>query len=385
MTGFNTERVTVLSGVRPTGSTSGRYPYDKEIQVTQKLSYPRRQTHLNENLANTGNPRSTSWGKIFSDELFECEDDELLSQLQIENNNIILAKRIHRGGAERKPTRLIRIKFNLPKTPDKVFCCSDSYSVDKYTPPPIKCSNCKLYRHIARDCRSRWACNRCAESHDRTYNCELNNSTLRCVYCGPGHGSNDPNCPKFLKEKEIIEISHERNVSYPQARIELDTGNRSYASTLRRPVNTPRISPQSNNSTLLTPINTPHTPNPSARPTTAAPTQNLHPDRDQINDKRIDRPPISGDLLESLSKHIEEEIKHAVENPTEDIIIITPTPPRDTVTCPQPLTTILNTISSTMDKIHNSSHNTEFFTDFMNIMTNLTTSLDALSSRIQND
>ena len=38
---------------------------DKEIQVTQKLSYPRRQTHLNENLANTGNPRSTSWGKFF--------------------------------------------------------------------------------------------------------------------------------------------------------------------------------------------------------------------------------------------------------------------------------------------------------------------------------
>ena len=83
------------------------------------------------------NSRQTSWGKIYSDDLADCNDTEILEQLKIENEHIIMARRILRGPT-RNPTKFIRIKFNTPKHPRKVYCCSDAYTVTPYVPPPQK-------------------------------------------------------------------------------------------------------------------------------------------------------------------------------------------------------------------------------------------------------
>ena len=210
------------------------------------------------------NSRTTSWGKIFSDELAECEDEDLLEQLQLENNNILIAKRILRGSAtDRKPTSLIRIKSDTPQIPPRVFCFLESFKFELYIPSPKKCANCKRFGHSASagPCRSQWTCNMCAKNHERDQACETN--ILTCIYCGPGHGSNDPNCPRYLEEKEIVELSYQHNVSYPQARIQLESGIRSYAATLRgnrpptQPNNTPSIpSTESHQTTRIIAVET---------------------------------------------------------------------------------------------------------------------------------
>ena len=142
-----------------------------------------------------------------------------------------MAKKIlRRSDTGFKPTRLIRIKFGTPQIPSRVLCCLESFKVEPYIPPPKKCAKCKRYGHTAEPCRSQWTCNKCAKTHGKDQPCETN--ILICIYCGPGHGSNDPNCPRYLKEKEIVELSYEHNVSYPQARIQLESGTRSYAATL---------------------------------------------------------------------------------------------------------------------------------------------------------
>ena len=336
-----------------------------DIQIKHETPILHTQPQPSQNTNNSGNSRTTSWGKFFSHDLFECEDEELLEQMQIENENIILAKRIFKGGFERKATRLIRIKFGTPSTPDKVFCCSEAYSVTTYTPPPTKCSNCKKFGHIAKDCRSQWACNRCAKTHDRHYNCEQHNPIPSCVYCGSGHGSNDPQCPKYLKEKEIIELSHENNVSYPQARNEIDSGKRSYASTLRMS-NPNRIPPQNINHGTSTLTTT---------------SQNRLSTSIQTKEIGTECPPIQTDIRNSLSNHIQSEIQNAIENPLPGTKIISSTIPRATVICPKPLTSILNSISNTMDSVYNS--NNKDLAEFYSGIHSFSTALDIINAKLE--
>ena len=99
-----------------------------------------------------------------------------------------------------------------------------------YIPPPKKCIKCKEFGHWVEDCGNTWKCNICGKSHDESIDCK---DSLHCVSCGEGHRSNDPHCRKYLKEKEIVEISYQKNVSFPQARTLLATGTRSFANIVR--------------------------------------------------------------------------------------------------------------------------------------------------------
>ena len=89
------------------------------------------------------NTRTISWGKFFSHELVNCTDEDLLEQLQAENADILLAKRMFRTAADgsRAPSKLIKIKFDTPTIYDIIFCLNLAYNVELYTPPlphPLK-------------------------------------------------------------------------------------------------------------------------------------------------------------------------------------------------------------------------------------------------------
>ncbi|CAL4248614.1 unnamed protein product [Meganyctiphanes norvegica] len=150
------------------------------------------------------NTRNFSWGKIFSHELLTCSDGELIDQLQSENEHIILARRINRTrDGDTVPTRLIKIKCDMPTHPTHILCLHESYSVGTFIPPPKKCSKCKQYGHWVSDsggCRRNWRCDRCGGSHDSGHSCE---AELHCSSCNQaGHGSNDRDCPKYLKKRD---------------------------------------------------------------------------------------------------------------------------------------------------------------------------------------
>ena len=96
------------------------------------------------NIPTADNSRTISWGKIFSEDLLHSSDEEILYQLQQENANILSAKKITRmrNGSE-VITRLVKIKFNSPTIPEKVYCLAVSHNVILYIPPPKKCKKCK--------------------------------------------------------------------------------------------------------------------------------------------------------------------------------------------------------------------------------------------------
>ena len=189
-------------------------------------------------------PRDYIWGKIYSHSLFFCSDEEINEQLQEDNDGIIFAKRICRGES-RTPTRLIRIKFKGSVLPKECFCLGlRPYEVTPYFPPVKKCNKCQQYGHWTNECPNSFLC-KCGESHLDT-SCE---APPKCIHCGEGHSSNDPNCSKFKHEKEIIAISHERNISFRDARAKVATGEISYATMAKRNTtrHTQNIIPTDNN------------------------------------------------------------------------------------------------------------------------------------------
>ena len=156
---------------------------------------------------------------------FFCSDEEINEQLKEDNDGIIFAKRMCRG-VDRTPTRLIRIKFEGNVLRKEVFCLGlRPYEVTPYFPPVKKCSKCQKYGHWTNECTNSFLC-KCGKTHTEGILCQ---EPPKCIHCGEGHSSSDPNCSKLKHEKEIIALSHEKNISFKDARARAVTWEISYA------------------------------------------------------------------------------------------------------------------------------------------------------------
>ena len=205
---------------------------DITVQTHSKSETPSRS-------ANHTGPRMISWGKFFSHDLANSTEEEILEVLKSENPNILSVTRIHRwNNNEKIPTKLIKVKFDTSTAPDKVFCLHRAYEVSSYTPPPMKCRKCHRFGHWTTDCNNVWACPKCGKNHEESLACT---AALRCIACGQGHSNLDPKCPRFQKEKEIVELSYEKNVSFPAARTLQLNGTRSWASLVKESKNAPAV------------------------------------------------------------------------------------------------------------------------------------------------
>ena len=178
-------------------------------------------------------PRDFVWGKIFSHSLINADDDEIQEQLQQENQGVMFAKRICKG-AYREPTKLIRIKFQGTELPEEVYCCNSTpYVVTPYFPPVKRCWNCNLYGHWTSECRNEWKC-KCGRRHERSAPCQ---APAFCLHCRENHHPNDPKCRKLNLEREVIAISHEKNISFKEARSRAVDGELSYATVAKKAKN----------------------------------------------------------------------------------------------------------------------------------------------------
>ena len=135
-------------------------------------------------------------------------------------------------GSDRVPTRLIKVKFQGTYHPEHIYCLGERYPVSEYFPPVKRCFKCFKYSHYTTECNDPSPkCGICNQSHREN---EICNNLPHCAHCGSGHSTNDPNCPKFLKEKEIVAISYEKNIGFKEARGQVEQGVISYASTLKK-------------------------------------------------------------------------------------------------------------------------------------------------------
>ena len=200
-------------------------------------------------ISSNSGPRDYIWGKFFSHDLINCEDGEVLEELQRDNDNITEAKRIYKG-RDKQRTRLIKVKFNSYEIPKKNYCLGVSYDIIPFIPPVKKCYKCNQYNnHWTADCKNDWVCQSCNKKNcpSQSQNIPCPNSA-HCKYCGPGHSTKSSTCPRYLKEREIVNISFEKNISFQNARNKVESGEISGTTVakLPSPSNLPSQSNSSN-------------------------------------------------------------------------------------------------------------------------------------------
>ena len=100
---------------------------------------------------------------------------------------------------------------------------------------PLRCFKCKKYGHQREAWSGRQTCARCGEN-DPDHLQEDCLKEIRCANCRQAHPAFVRSCDVYIKEKEILEVQHKRNMSFLEAKkiVGTNMGENSYASVAPR-------------------------------------------------------------------------------------------------------------------------------------------------------
>ena len=143
---------------------------------------------------------------------------------------IIDARQIvsRKGGVEKK-TPLWVLTFDTPILPSHVKVEYTRLDVRPYIRRPLRCFKCQRFGHPGKYCKNSDVCIQCGKAEKHT-DCK---EEPWCPNCrAPGHNAASKDCPKFIKEKIILEKMAILGRSYTQVRDALFQRN-SYAESLK--------------------------------------------------------------------------------------------------------------------------------------------------------
>ena len=128
-------------------------------------------------------------------------------------------------------TNTIILTFNSPTPPKEIKILHLNIKVAPYIPNPLRCYNCQLFGHSKTYCHKPKVCSHCSETGHEDAGCT---NTPRCANCQGGHPAFSKDCPTWRQEKEVQQLKHTLNITYPEARKQLQTcttpkPNKSYA------------------------------------------------------------------------------------------------------------------------------------------------------------
>ena len=130
------------------------------------------------------------------------------------------------------------LTFNSTKIPSSIHIGLYNVRVSTYIPNPVRCFNCQKFGHGKGQCKGKETCFRCSEVGHDGLSCR---NTVKCFNCGEAHMSSSKECPIYKKEKEILTIKAERNITYQEAKQQLSvsgnsllSGQNTYASIAKR-------------------------------------------------------------------------------------------------------------------------------------------------------
>ena len=144
---------------------------------------------------------------------------------------IIDARQIvtRKGGVE-KMTPLWVLTFDTPTPPSYVKVEYTRLDVRPYIRRPLRCFKCQRFGHPGKYCENSAVCIQCGKAEKHTDCTE----EPWCPNCrAPGHNAASKDCPKFIKEKLILEKMAIIGGSYTQVRAALFPRN-SYAESLKK-------------------------------------------------------------------------------------------------------------------------------------------------------
>ena len=102
-----------------------------------------------------------------------------------------------------------------------------------YIQNPLRCYQCQLFGHHEKKCGRQAICVNCSmPKHCPVGRCQR---PAKCVNCSGEHPANSKQCPAWEKEKKILKIKCEQNISFPEARKQYEQfyDTRSYASAVK--------------------------------------------------------------------------------------------------------------------------------------------------------
>ena len=139
---------------------------------------------------------------------------------------------VHRDGAL-KPTNTFVFTFDSPVLPANVKIGFIQAKVDVYIPNPLRCYKCQVFGHHENKCGRQAICVNCSmPEHCASGQCQR---PAKCANCSSDHSANSKDCPQWEKERKILKIKCENNLSFPEARKQFEQfyQARTYASAVK--------------------------------------------------------------------------------------------------------------------------------------------------------
>lgn len=156
-----------------------------------------------------------SKGTVFCPEIIKMTNEEIVESLKEQNVHEIYRFQKRNSSNEFYDTGLFVVTFNGTDPPKNLKVAYLSVPVATYYPNPMQCNHCFKLGHILKKCKNislNKACVKCG-AHTEHEDC-----TLFCVNCNEAHSNKFKGCPEYKKEKLIIKLKVDQNLSFPEAR-----------------------------------------------------------------------------------------------------------------------------------------------------------------------
>ena len=156
-----------------------------------------------------------SKGVVKSSELALCSIEEIQENVE----NVIEVQRIRiTKNEETINTNTYILTFDTPKVPKEIKMGYEKLNVEPYIPNPLRCHNCQKFGHHKNKCTRSPVCERCG-AKDTHIDCR---EEPRCANCGENHWATSKGCNIWKKEKEINKIKYMNNITFPEARKQIE-------------------------------------------------------------------------------------------------------------------------------------------------------------------
>ena len=142
-------------------------------------------------------------------------DDHILEFMKEQGVTAVRRINVFRDHAL-KPTNTFVFTFSTPVLPSIVKIGFIQAKVDVYIPNPLRCYHCQMFGHHKHKCGRQAVCVNCGmPEHCPSGECQR---PAKCANCSGDHPANSKQCPTWEKEKKILKIKCEQNISFPEAR-----------------------------------------------------------------------------------------------------------------------------------------------------------------------
>ena len=173
---------------------------------------------------------NTSKGIVRCPALIRQSNEHILEFMEEQGVTDVHRINVHRDGVL-KPTNTFVFIF-ITRTTNR---CQNSNQakVDVYVPNPLRCYQCQVFGHHENKCGRQALCINCGmPEHCASGQCQ---NPAKCVNCSGDHPANSKECPQWEKEKKILKIKCEQDISFPEARKEYEQfyQARTYASAVK--------------------------------------------------------------------------------------------------------------------------------------------------------